>query len=81
MPRSLRSARHLRVAEILMRYREAAGLKQAEVAKALGRYQPFVSNVESGQRRIDVVELLEFAEAIGFDPHALLDEVIKTKKE
>lgn len=63
-----------------MRHREEAGLKQAEVAKTLGRHQPFVSNVESGQRRIDVVELLEFAEAIGFDPHAFLDEVIKTPK-
>ncbi len=45
-----------------------AGLTQADVAKKLRRYQSFVATVESGQRRIDVVEFLDFADAIGFDP-------------
>ena len=49
-----------------------AGLTQAEVARKLRRHQSFISTVESGQRRIDVVELLDFADAIGFDPAALL---------
>ena len=34
----------------------------------LKRYQSFVATVEAGQRRIDVVQLLAFAEAISFDP-------------
>jgi hypothetical protein len=38
------------------------------VAEKLGRYQSFVANIESGQRRIDVVEFLDLASAIGFDP-------------
>jgi transcriptional regulator with XRE-family HTH domain len=41
--------------------RKAAGLTQVDVAHALKRPQSFVSNCESGERRIDVVELLEFA--------------------
>jgi len=34
----------------------------------LRRYQSFVATVESGQRRIDVIEFLDLAEAVGFDP-------------
>ncbi len=42
--------------------REAAGLTQDEVADEFGRLQSFVSKVETGDRRIDPVELCRFAE-------------------
>lgn len=35
-------------------------MTQADVASALGRPQSFVSKCESGERRIDVIELMEF---------------------
>lgn len=41
--------------------REGAGLTQVEVAKRLGVPQSFVSKCESGERRVDVVELAAFA--------------------
>lgn len=72
MPPSLRSPRHQRLVELLVEYREASGLTQVEVAAKLGRHQPFISNIESGQRRVDVVELLDLAGAIGFDPSELV---------
>jgi cyanate lyase len=46
----------------------AAGLTQADLATQLGEYQSFVARLESGQRRLDVVEFLEIAEVFGFDP-------------
>jgi hypothetical protein len=45
-------------------------MTQLEVANALGRHQSFVATVESGQRRIDIVELIAFAKAIGFEASA-----------
>ncbi|HEX7550759.1 MAG TPA: helix-turn-helix transcriptional regulator [Candidatus Methylomirabilis sp.] len=48
----------------LKRLREArlaAGLTQIDVAAKLRRPQSFVSKCESGERRVDVVELTEFA--------------------
>ena len=39
-----------------------AGLTQEEVAKLLGKPQSFISKSESGERRVDVVELRHFAE-------------------
>ena len=80
MPRTLGSARHARLAELLIRAREEAGLTQAEVARALGRHQPFVSGIEAGQRGVDVVELLDLAEVIGFDLHALIDALATTPR-
>ena len=80
MPRTLGSARHQKLAELLIDAREAAGLTQAEVAKALGRHQPFVSGIEAGQRRVDVVELLDLAEAIGFDPQVLIAAIASTPR-
>ena len=54
-------------------------MTQAEVAKKLKRYQSFVATVETGQRKIDVVELLAFAEAIGFDPREAIKRLLATK--
>ncbi len=68
MSQTLRSPRHEALTAFIIEKRKKAGLTQAEVARRLKRYQSFVATVESGQRRIDVVEFLDLADAIGFDP-------------
>jgi transcriptional regulator with XRE-family HTH domain len=45
--------------------RETAGLTQAQVAAKLGKPQSHVSKSESGERRIDPVELAQFADIYG----------------
>jgi transcriptional regulator with XRE-family HTH domain len=51
--------------ELLIRARHDAGLTQREVAERMGRSQSFVAKSESGERRVDVIELLEFARVYG----------------
>lgn len=51
----------------LRRAREEAGLTQAEVAQRLGRPQSFMSKCETGERRVDVVELFIFAQLYSVD--------------
>ena len=60
--RSRDSARYRELIRRLREARENAGLTQSEAAAALDRPQSFVSKCESGERRVDVVELEDFAE-------------------
>ena len=48
--------------------RVAAKLTQTDLAARLDRPQSFVAKYEGGERRLDVIEFMEVAEAIGFDP-------------
>ena len=75
MPRSSRSPRQLRLQQILAEARQTSGLTQAEVARQLRRPQSFVSKYESGERRLDVVELLDVAAVVSLDLARLLDEL------
>jgi transcriptional regulator with XRE-family HTH domain len=57
------------VRALLIAERKRAGLSQADVARKLGKSQPLISDFESGRKqRVDVVEFIALAEAIGFDP-------------
>ncbi len=47
--------------ERLKEARFEAGLKQADVAKVLGKPQSYVSKIERGERRVDVAEVKLFA--------------------
>jgi transcriptional regulator with XRE-family HTH domain len=67
--------------DFLVTKRKKAGLTQAEVAKKLRRYQSFVATIEGGQRKIDVVELLAFAVAIGFDPREAIKHLSGVKSD
>ena len=51
----------------LRQLRELQGLRQADLARLLGRSQATVSNVERGERRLDVIELRDWLEALEFD--------------
>jgi len=52
--------------------RERSGLTQVEAAKALGQPQNFVSKCETGERRIDPIELMDFAALYGTTLDALV---------
>ncbi|MEX1013918.1 MAG: helix-turn-helix transcriptional regulator, partial [Candidatus Paceibacterota bacterium] len=61
MPRAIYKEEHQKIVERLKQARFDAGLAQVEVAEKLGRTQSYVSKIESGQRRFDVLQLKEFA--------------------
>lgn len=61
MSKAIYSKDHKYIVEQLKKARLEAGFDQEQVAKLLGKTQSHVSKVESGQRRIDVVSLKEFA--------------------
>lgn len=56
---------------LLKEHRLKAGLTQQELAKRLKRSDSFVSYVEQGERKLGVLEFIEYAEALGADPRKL----------
>lgn len=49
------------ITQKLLNARKESGLKQVDVAKKLGKPQSYVSKIEKGERRLDVLELIKLA--------------------
>ena len=61
MYKTIYSKKYKIVLKNLLKAREEANLTQIDVAKKLEKPQSFISKVERGERRLDVVELEAFA--------------------
>ncbi|MCH8823492.1 MAG: helix-turn-helix transcriptional regulator [Planctomycetes bacterium] len=73
--RSVFTKRYQRLLELLREARNDAELTQVDVSRKLKRHQSFVSKYEQGERRLDLVEFLEVADAIDVDPIKILKAV------
>jgi transcriptional regulator with XRE-family HTH domain len=67
MQKSLSSSKQKSFLAVLRQIREEAGLRQIDVAERLNQPQSFVSKYESGERRLDLLELELVCEACGTD--------------
>jgi len=65
MTKSIQTREYAYFVERLRKARIEAGLSQVQVAKKIGRPQSHISNIESGQQRVDVIELKRFAKIYG----------------
>ena len=61
MSKIIYSQEHKYLVEKIKKARLEIGLDQKEVAKLLKKTQSYISKIESGQRRIDIIQLKEFA--------------------
>ena len=78
MSKTLGTSGHRALIAFLTQKRKDAGLSQSDLAKALGEYQSFVARMESGQRRVDVIEYENLAEILKFDPRDFFTRKDKT---
>jgi transcriptional regulator with XRE-family HTH domain len=79
--KSIHSAEQKAFCEVLTVTRHQAGLTQTDVAGRLGRPQSFVAKYEGGERRIDVIEFLAIASALGANPLRLLKRIMGRVRE
>ena len=68
MPKSVFSDAYASMLKSLIALRKERGMSQVELATRLGKEQPFISRIERGERRVDVVEFYALAQALGMEP-------------
>lgn len=64
MEKSIASKRYSLLLRRIRKAREESGLTQQQLAEKLGVTQSFISKCERGERRLDVLELMEFCNAL-----------------
>jgi ribosome-binding protein aMBF1 (putative translation factor) len=75
----LRSARHRRLVEVIVQARESAGLSQRALATKLKGSGSFVWKMESQEHRVDVLEFIDIARAVGVDPLEHFRRVVESR--
>ena len=75
MTKTLRSEGQVALVSALIKARKEKGLTQAEFAERLRCHQSFVARIESGQRRIDVPELVILCRALEADPIEIVQTI------
>jgi hypothetical protein len=74
--KTLRSRGHQALIGMLVAAREKAGMTQRGLAARLRRPRSFVGRMEAGERRIDVIEFIEIARAVGADPRQIFERLV-----
>lgn len=75
MTKTIFGGDHRHLVAVLTEARQVSGLTQAELAKRVGKDQTFISIIERGQRRVDVLEFVALARAMEADPGQLFERV------
>lgn len=65
---SLRSTNYRTIIANLKRAREGAGVSQIELSRRLAKSENFIVRIETGERRLGIVEIVEIAHALGANP-------------
>lgn len=65
------------LAVAVVELRKAAGLSQRQMAAKLGREQNFVTRIETGQRRLDLIDWIAICRVCGTDPESEVSKLIR----
>ena len=63
--KSIYDQRYIEVVALVRKARERSGLTQREIAQRLGRPQSYLSKVETCERRVDLIELMQLCRVMG----------------
>jgi transcriptional regulator with XRE-family HTH domain len=75
--KSIYSKQHTALRDFWINKRKELNLSQAELAKKLNVLQSLIGKIETGDRRLDIVEMIGYAQALKVDPYIVIDLIIK----
>lgn len=81
MPKTVFTGAHQHIVDVLVEARRQSGLTQAQLAAKVGKDQTFISLIERSQRRVDVLEFVALAKAMGVSPNALFLDLVERLPE
>ena len=73
--KTIYSDKQRKLCALLVKARKKSGLTQADLARKLGKPQSFIAKYEGGERRLDVIELLEISKVLKADIGDLLKSI------
>ena len=65
MPKPIHRGEYEAMRALLRELRVGAHVKQAELSQALGKPQPYISAIETGHRRVDLIEIRDICKVLG----------------
>ena len=77
MPKSVFTEAYAILLETLVALRKEKGVTQIELASRLGKPQPWVSYMERGERRVDLIEFCAVVSALGADPEQVFSSLVR----
>ena len=81
LTKSLYSAEWEALLKILRDLRVKRGWTQDQLAQKLGRPQSFVAKIEAGERRLDVVQFIDYTGVMEADPVEAMQRLLKMVKK
>lgn len=75
LKKSIYSEKHKKLCELMIRARKDAGFTQQELADKIKRPQSFIAKYERGERRLDLIELIEISKFIGLNVEDLIEKI------
>lgn len=75
MPKTIFGDAHKAAVAVMIAARKERGISQVELAERIGKTQKYVSNIEVGKRRVDLIEFCAIARGIGMAPEDLFQLV------
>jgi len=77
--KSIYSKQHTALRDFWINRRKELNLSQAELAKKLNVLQSLIGKIETGDRRLDIIEMIDYAHALEVDPHTVIDLILNQK--
>jgi transcriptional regulator with XRE-family HTH domain len=77
LPKTIFTGAHKHLVDVLRGARKQADISQVDLAAKIGKDQTYISLIERSQRRVDVLEFVALARAMGADPVELFEEVVR----
>ena len=76
MAKTIFTKQHQVFIRALREVRLSQGVTQVQLSERLDRAQSYISNIERGERRLDVIEFVAIANALNYDPVELFSKIL-----